>query len=134
MPREAWSLLSAEIEAFFEMERRRVFHLAYERKFRNQVLDAVVVGARRPMATQKPIPRAHVAFCIDEREESVRRHLEEIAPDVETFGIAGFFGVAMYYRGVGDAHYIPLCPAVVVPKHYVCEDAAFTQQIGRAHV
>ncbi len=60
-------------------------------------------------------------FCIDEREESLRRHIEEVAPDAVTFGTAGFFSIAMYYRGAADAHYIPLCPAVMRPRHYVVE-------------
>ena len=38
-----------------------------------------------------------------------------------TFGTAGFFSVAMYYRGVADAHFVPLCPAVIRPGHWVAE-------------
>src|SRR5690606_27629984 len=34
----------------------------------------------------------------------------------------GFFGVAMYYRGVAGAHFRPLCPISVTPRHYVQEE------------
>ena len=73
-------------------------------------------------------PRFQVITCIDEREESFRRHVEELAPDAETFGTAGFFSVAMYYRGAADAHFVPLCPAVIRPRHWVVERVADTHE------
>ena len=82
----------------------RIFHLAYERRFRVQTLDAVVLHAQRP-ARRPESPRFQAVFCLDEREESFRRHLEELAPDVETFGVAGFYNVAIYYKGAADAHF-----------------------------
>jgi uncharacterized protein YbcC (UPF0753/DUF2309 family) len=60
-------------------------------------------------------------FCLDEREESFRRHLEEVEPACETFSTAGFFNVAMYHQGVTDAHPRPLCPVAIRPDHYVAE-------------
>jgi len=59
--------------------------------------------------------------CLDESEESFRRHLEEVAPDVETYGAAGFFNVVMFYRGAADAHFVPLCPIVLTPERWVQE-------------
>jgi uncharacterized protein len=112
-----WGALVREVEGFTHTERRRVFHLAYEARFRVQTLDALALHAPRTVS----VPRFQVVACIDEREESFRRHLEEVARDCETFGIAGFFGVAMYYRGAGDAHAIPLCPVVIRPRHWVEE-------------
>jgi uncharacterized protein YbcC (UPF0753/DUF2309 family) len=119
-----WAALVEDLEAFSPLDRRRVFHAAYERRYRLQALDAVAAYTRRA-APADGVPRYQVICCIDEREESFRRHLEEIAPQCETLGAAGFFGVAMYYRGAADAHYLPLCPAIVRPAHFVREDAAY---------
>ncbi|MEU4803992.1 DUF2309 domain-containing protein [Actinosynnema sp. NPDC023587] len=102
-----------------EVERRRLLHLAYERRHRNGVLDGLTAHQR--LAVPAGTPAFQAVFCLDEREESVRRHLEECCPSVETFGYAGFFGVAMDYRGVADVRSRPLCPVVVTPRHAVVE-------------
>lgn len=125
-----WQQLVHEILAFSPLERRRVMHLAYERAYRNAALDAVIThsASRREQLTtpRRSAPAFQVITCIDDREESFRRHLEEVAPDCETYGAAGFFAVVMYYRGAAEAHYRPLCPINVVPKHYVVEEPVFS--------
>ena len=128
---DEWAVLVGEVEAFGSVERRRLFHLAYERRFREQTLDALTHHDRCPSTGR---PRFQVVTCIDEREESIRRHLEEVAPECETFGTAGFFAVVMYYRGVAEAQYTPLCPVVVHPKHWVEErpDEAHEEHDQRA--
>ena len=103
---------------FSGTSRRRLLHEAYERHLRGRLCDALVLHAPRKSA--RP-PAFQAIFCIDEREESFRRHLEEVEPEVETFGTAGFFGVAMYYQGATDAHPRPLCPIAIQPLHYVGE-------------
>jgi len=115
-----WGQLLAEIESFSSLERRRIYQLAFERRFRIETLDAVSIRNRKHLP-QVPPARFQLVCCLDEREESFRRHLEEICPEAETFGAAGFFSVAMFYRGAADAHYIPLCPVVIRPQHYVRE-------------
>ena len=85
-----------------------------------QTLDAISLHVRQARADPRQ-PRFQAIFCIDEREESIRRHIEELAPDAETFGTAGFFSIAMYFRGAADAHFVPLCPAVIRPRHWVVE-------------
>src|SRR5262249_23477113 len=93
--------------------------IALHPRFRPSWTEAL--GAERPQTPGRP--RFQETVCLDEREESFRRHLEEVAPDCETFAVAGFYGVAMYYRGAADAHYVPLCPIVIRPKHWVREEA-----------
>src|SRR5262245_17306080 len=125
-----WAQLVEEVESFSSLERRRIYHLAFERRYRNQTLDAFIAHAKH---TRQPnhIPSFQICCCLDEREESFRRHLEEIDPDCETYSFAGFFAVAMYYRGTVDAHYVPLCPVVVKPKHYVQEEVVYS--LEQAH-
>ena len=124
LPPDAWRRLISEIDAFSGLERRRIFQQAFERRFRIRALDALAVHAVRP-AERVAAPRFQVVCCIDTREESFRRHLEETAPDVETFGAAGFFGVAMYFRGIADAHFAALCPIVIKPRHWVREEVVY---------
>lgn len=153
LSKQEWTTLVREIEAFSSLERRRIYHLAYERHYRVQALDALAKhGQRRAAALPQffsgsaagptspavngngkasqrarlPAPKYQVVCCLDDREESFRRHLEEIEPACETFGAAGFYGVAMYYRGAADAHFTPQCPIIIRPQHYVQEEVVYT--------
>lgn len=123
---EQWEALMAEVASFDSLQRRRIFHLAFERHFRVQALDALAVHNRGRVAERVAAPRFQSVYCIDTREQSFRRHLEEICPNAETFATAGFFGVAMYYKGVADAHFQALCPIVVRPKNYVVEEVVYS--------
>ncbi len=124
---QQWTALASEIDSFSALERRRTYHLAFERRYRNETLDAVIAHSKRLRnGAARPRPAYQVVCCIDEREESFRRHLEEADPDCETLGVAGFFGVAMYYRGAEDAHFTPLCPVNIKPRHYVVEEPMYS--------
>ncbi len=60
-------------------------------------------------------------FCIDDRECSMRRYLETVDENCETFGVPGFFGVPFWYKPLGGKSYIKLCPVPINPKHLICE-------------
>ncbi len=63
-------------------------------------------------------------FCIDEREDSIRRHIEAVDKKAETFGAPGFFGVEFYFQQEGGKFYDKLCPAPVTPKYLIKEHDA----------
>ncbi len=67
-------------------------------------------------------------FCIDEREDSLRRHIEAVDKRAETFGAPGFFGVEFYFLQEGGKFYDKLCPAPVTPKYLIKETGAKTSQ------
>lgn len=124
-----WLALSNELEGFTDLHRRRIFHEAYERQYRHSALDAFAIHAARRREIKsawKERPDFQIVTCIDDREESFRRHLEEVQPRCQTYGAAGFFAVAIYYRGAADGFYKPLCPNVITPDHYVQEDVGYT--------
>jgi uncharacterized protein YbcC (UPF0753/DUF2309 family) len=119
---QEWAAFASETRACNGVERRRILHLAYERWHERQILSGIA-GHRhhRGLADLPARPVAQVVFCIDEREESIRRALEESNSEIETFGAAGYFGIAVDYKGIDDAHGAAFCPVVVKPQHAVVE-------------
>jgi uncharacterized protein YbcC (UPF0753/DUF2309 family) len=125
MPRHV-SELESELSRLDGIRPRRILHQAFERAIRHRLYDALVHHTPQGLPG---VPTFQAIFCIDEREESFRRHLEEIEPACETFGTPGFFNVAMYHESVTDAHPRPLCPVAIRPEHYVSEI-----ETGRDHL
>jgi uncharacterized protein YbcC (UPF0753/DUF2309 family) len=92
---------------------------AYETHYRDRLL-ALLKGSG-PSARTDSRPRIQVIFCLDAREEGIRRHLEAQGEAYETFGTAGFFGVPMIFRALPDGVGKESCPIVIQPRHTVAE-------------
>jgi uncharacterized protein YbcC (UPF0753/DUF2309 family) len=117
-----WAAFVREVREFKGVERRRIFHLAYELRHEKEILQGLASHHRYHGVSEfSARPAAQVFFCIDEREESIRRALEEVDPEIETFSSAGYFGVAVNYRGIDDPYGAAFSPVVMKPKHEVLE-------------
>ncbi|MCB9638406.1 MAG: DUF2309 domain-containing protein [Myxococcales bacterium] len=111
------------VDEYHERKRRGLWHLAYERRYRVEVFDGVLAHQEYLDTQPKKPKKPEVQFicCIDDREESLRRYIEEINPAYETLGAAGFFGVAIYHRRLREPLPTPLCPGPIIPQHYIDE-------------
>jgi len=116
--------LLATLEAFPPDAHGHVWLVAFERHYRDEILNALALNRGHGRWRKRDRrPKAQVVFCIDEREEAIHRHFEELDPEYESLGTAGFFGVAMSFTALDDHHPTPLCPNVVTPAHRVFEVA-----------
>lgn len=87
------------------------------------------LGFISPSSDEHAGPSLQAIFCIDEREDSIRRHIEAVDKKAETFGAPGFFGVEFYFQQEGGKFYDKLCPAPVTPKYLIKEhDAKSTRK------
>lgn len=78
-------------------------------------------GVNQSIPTHKSTRSFQAFFCIDERECSLRRHIESVDPACETLGTPGFFGVEFYFQPEKGQFYDKLCPAPVTPKYLIKE-------------
>lgn len=91
---------------------------AFEWSYYDSVLKGISIAKPRSVTKQKTF---QAIFCIDEREDSIRRHIEAVDRNCETFGAPGFFGVEFYFQQEGSKFYDKLCPAPVTPKYLIKE-------------
>jgi uncharacterized protein len=107
-----------------------LWQLAFEWSYYDEVLAGMAQHRKRLVnnnETQKTADTGHsfqAIFCIDERECSIRRHIEQVDPHCQTLGMPGFFGVEFYFRSHGAKFIDKLAPAPVTPKFLINEITA----------
>ncbi|HLG03811.1 MAG TPA: putative inorganic carbon transporter subunit DabA, partial [Bacteroidia bacterium] len=116
---------SKPVDLFAEAPRtelREVFTL-WQDAFEWSYYDDVIAGllSSRKQKKNEAAKSFQAVFCIDERECSIRRHVENSDPDCETLGAPGFFGAEFYFQQQGGNFYEKLCPAPVTPKFLIKE-------------
>ena len=93
--------------------------------------DEVLAGIRQAKEQEIALPLTpsfQAFFCIDERECSLRRHLESVDPQCETLGTPGFFGVEFYFQPAMGKFYDKLCPAPLNPSYLIREQGVDTKR------
>lgn len=85
--------------------------------------DSVLAGIQKmhTKSHRKPNKSFQALFCIDDREGSIRRHIENFDLNCETYGTPGHFGINMYYQPKNSKSYTKVCPAPATPKHLIKE-------------
>ncbi len=93
---------------------QRALEIAWVSKLRPKLVQGF--GAKRPAS-----PRVQAAFCLDVRSEVFRRALESQGDHIQTFGIAGFFGLPIEYVPLAADHGRPQLPGLLAPKYRVTD-------------
>lgn len=120
------------VTKFHTEERALVWQSALDLSMRDQCLESLVAFRSQSRAKQRPKPVARYYFCIDDREESIRRLLEEAHPEYETHGVVGFFAIDMMFKSFNHPEPITQCPPVVNPSRVVEEISVTTETKKRS--
>lgn len=96
-----------------------IWQEAFEWSYYDQVLLGLQIGQSESNESEKHGFQA--MFCIDDRECSIRRHIEQCDPNSETFGTPGFFGVEFYFKPEFAMAFTKQCPLPVQPKYLIKE-------------
>ena len=100
---------------------RYAFQVAAETAYRRRLMSVLASGTPPTAAREVERPTVQMVFCIDVRSEVFRRHLEAVSSGVETFGFAGFFGMALEFVPLGAASGPAQCPVLLQPSFRIHE-------------
>lgn len=126
--------LFAEVEKTELSEVIKIWQEAFEWSYYDSVLKGFLISnsneknSARQNASIGSKKSMQAIFCIDEREDSIRRHIEGVDKNAETLGAPGFFGVEFYFQQQGSKFYDKLCPAPVTPKYLIKENNATSKR------
>ena len=119
-----FSALLTEAELFAPHSEQELYTVLqrWQEAFEWTYYHEVLAGLESTTSAQ-PVDQAsfQALFCIDDRECSLRRHLETEDPHCETLGTPGFFGVEFYYQPIGSQELHKQCPAPVTPGFLIRE-------------
>lgn len=95
----------------------KAWEQSWQRKLIGALKEAPADGEE---SKEAPSADAQMVFCIDTRSELIRRHVESKG-NYETYGYAGFFGIAMDYENLEDGIARKSCPPILPSAYNVSE-------------
>ena len=101
---------------------KKIWQLSFEKTYYDQVVFGITSELKNQSSEQKQAS-FQAFFCIDDREESIRRHIEVLDSNCETFGTAAHFNLPIYYRPAGGKFNTQVCPAPISPKHIILDES-----------
>ncbi len=106
-----------EIPEIFEV--LAIWQESYEWSYYHEVISGISANLKRFKPQLNPA--FHALFCIDDRECSLRRHIEHLDERAMTYGTPGYFNVEFYFQPEHSRFSTKVCPAPLSPKHIVIE-------------
>lgn len=96
---------------------KAIWQDAYEWTYYDQVLSKLQNESKQAAREIKSVG----IFCIDDRECSIRRHIEQLNPNFSSFGTPGHFNIETYFQPQDSQQRTKICPAPLQPSHLIVE-------------
>lgn len=97
-----------------------------EKIYQKDLIEKLIIQSKLESEKNKKTPDAQFVFCIDVRSEPMRFALE-LQGNYETFGFAGFFGIAAQIENQISKESYSSCPVLLKPKHKIVEKSSSSE-------
>jgi uncharacterized protein YbcC (UPF0753/DUF2309 family) len=97
-----------------------------EKIYQKDLIEKLLLSTKSKSKKNGRTPDAQFVFCIDVRSEPMRRAIESRG-NYETFGFAGFFGIAATIENEITKESYSSCPVLLKPKHKIVEKSSFSE-------
>jgi uncharacterized protein len=125
-PEEKWSAVQG-ISMLSYDHRLFLYQQALDNTFTEQKISDLYAHNRKRLRQRDrskrkaTTPSFQYVTCIDDREESLRRHIEFADSRCQTFGIAGHFEMNMQFKAFNEVRFRKLCPGGIAQTFNVVQ-------------
>ena len=115
---QTYKFIPNSLEPTLTQRINAIWQEAYEWTYYDQVLGGLQNEESVP--TLKVVSSVGI-FCIDDRECSIRRHIEQLDPTFLSFGTPGHLNIEAYFQPYNSLQRTKICPAPLQPTHLIVE-------------